>query len=57
MSEVNQARSKFYERRFVGRSVTGDRLEMLWFVENIPGELNISESDEVLDCAHRRVIL
>jgi len=57
VSEVNQALSKFYERRFVERSVTGDRPEMVWLVENIPRELDISKSDEVLDCARRRLML
>lgn len=49
MSEVNQALRKFYERRSIEKSVTGDSPEMVWLVENIIRELDISESDEVLD--------
>jgi len=49
VSEVNQALRKFYERRSIEKGVTGDSPEMVWLVENITRELNISENDEVLD--------
>jgi len=49
VSEVNQALKKFYEKRFIEKSVTGDSPETVWLVENILRELYISRSDKVLD--------